>query len=324
MSKQHNSDTTKELQIIAENIRTWQLKKDINNTALCANYDIGSTKTFLALADGNTAGYNPDRWLPKYRTAWNLIQAKESSQLLEETLYDDIYPAMRLRAAFADAMRETGNDRLIIIEGNPGCGKSSSVDCLVKRYGSRIIKAEAAETWRDSINAMLSDLLRAVGIKEQPVSGAAKLDKLIEVLCVRRRGLVIDEAHHMGPRGLNIVKTIINRTPGEVIMMGLPVLLKRLERDAYQEARQLTLNRLCERIKLSGVDPDDAARILERTGGIPADIAQEVSGTIATLATDRGALKFVARVARHIANYGEPTETPDSIIKHATRIAAKR
>jgi hypothetical protein len=73
----------------------------------------------------------------------------------------------------------------------------------------------------------------------------------------------------MGPRSLNMVKTIINRTPGEVIMIGLPVLLKRLEMAAYQEARQLTLNRLCERITLSSADKDDTAILLERLGGSP-------------------------------------------------------
>jgi hypothetical protein len=69
----------------------------------------------------------------------------------------------------SDAMRETGNDRLIIVEGNPGDGKSSAVAALVGRYGSRIVLAEAAETWRDSINAMLADLLLAMRRSAAPI-----------------------------------------------------------------------------------------------------------------------------------------------------------
>jgi DNA transposition AAA+ family ATPase len=237
-------------------------------------------------------------------------------------VFDDIGPAIRLRAAFADAMREQGNDRLIIVEGNPGDGKTTAVAALVARYGSRIVQAEAAETWRDSINAMLADLLLSAGVAQPPVSAAARLDKLIEVLRARRVCLVIDEAHHMGPRGLNMVKTLINRTPGEIIMIGLPVLLKRLEMAAYQEARQLTLNRLCERITLASADKDDTALLLERLGGLPAAIAREACARVAAMAVGHGSLKFVARLCRRLRRDG--ATDADSTLKLAAKVAAGR
>ncbi len=313
--------TTDELCQLARSIRDWQLARGLTDTRLCADYDIGSTKTFRALADGNPGDYDADRWLPKYRAAWNLITAATEGPE-QMPVFEDIGPAIRLRAAFADAMRETGNDRLIIVEGNPGDGKTTAVAALVARYGSRILQAEAAETWRDSINAMLADLLLAAGINQPPLGAAARLDKLIEVLRTRRVCLVIDEAHHMGPRGLNMVKTLINRTPGEIIMIGLPVLLKRLEMAAYQEARQLTLNRLCERITLASADKDDTALLLERLGGVPADTAREASPRVAAMALGHGSLKFVARLCRRIRRDG--AADPDAIAKLAAKLAAGR
>jgi hypothetical protein len=321
MSAKHEPNTQTELCQIARQIRDWQLARQITDTRLCADYDIGSTKTFRALADGNPGEYDADRWLPKYRAAWNLIQtATEGPEQMP--VFEDVGPAIRLRAAFADAMRETGNDRLIILEGNPGDGKTTAVNSLVGRYGSRIVQVEAVETWRDSINAMLADILLACGVAQPPASCAARLDKLVETLKARRGCLAIDEAHHMGPRSLNMVKTIINRTPGEVIMIGLPVLLKRLEMAAYQEARQLTLNRLCERITLSSADKDDTAILLERLGGVPADVAREVSARVAAMAVGHGSLKFVARVCRRLRRDG--ATDADTIAKLAAKVAANR
>jgi hypothetical protein len=321
MSANHETTTTHELCQLARSIRDWQLARGLTDTRLCADYDIGSTKTFRALADGNPGEYDADRWLPKYRAAWNLLQAASEGPE-KMPVFDDIGPAIRLRAAFADAMREQGNDRLIIVEGNPGDGKTTAVAALVARYGSRIVQAEAAETWRDSINAMLADLLLSAGVAQPPVSAAARLDKLIEVLRARRVCLVIDEAHHMGPRGLNMVKTLINRTPGEIIMIGLPVLLKRLEMAAYQEARQLTLNRLCERITLASADKDDTALLLERLGGLPAAIAREACARVAAMAVGHGSLKFVARLCRRLRRDG--ATDADSTLKLAAKVAAGR
>jgi DNA transposition AAA+ family ATPase len=306
---------------IAKQIRDWQLSRQMTDVAITGEYDIGSAKTYRKLADGNAEGYDAARWLPKYQAAWNLINAAGSKQATNQ-VYDDVMPAVRLRAAFGDAMQETGNDRLIIVEGGPGAGKTSAVLALKERFGSRIIITEAAETWRESINAMLADMLKATGVKTLPVSAAAKLDTLIDKLCERRQCLVVDEAHHLGPRGLNTIKTIINKTPGEVIMMGLPVLLKRLEIAAYQEARQLTLNRLCERITLAKPDGEDVALLLSRIIGISLKEARAAAPAVAAMAATRGDLKFVSRVAKRCQR--DDILTADDINKMASRIAAGR
>ena len=314
------ADTDKtELVEIAGRIREWQTTREWSDAKLCAEFDIGSTKTFNALREGRFEGYDTDRWLPAYRAAWNLIQARagEGDELPK---YDDLTPVLRLRAALSEAMRERGNDRLIIVEGDPGAGKTIAAECMRDKFGARIVLTEATEAWKESINAMLADLSRAVGLTPA-VSAAEKLDKLLERLTAQRKCLVVDEGHHMGPRGLNLVKTLINRAPGEVVMMGLPVLLKRLELDAYQEARQLLHNRLCERIRLSHVEPADAEKLLIRLGAVTPAVAKAAAPQLAKMADGRGMLKFVCRVAKRLARDG--AEDAESIVKLAAKVAAR-
>ena len=79
----------------------------------------------------------------------------------------------------------------------------------------------------------------------------------------RRRCVMIEEAHHMGVRCLNQLKTLVNCTPGEFVLFAYPTLWGRLEKHAYHEARQLIGNRLAERIKLS-VQPADVKKFVTR------------------------------------------------------------
>jgi hypothetical protein len=119
---------------------------------------------------------------------------------------------------------------------------------------------------------------------------------------------VIDEAHHMGPKTLNMVKSIINQTPGEVVALAMETLWKKLEKGAYEEARQLTQNRLSERV-VFGHKPDAAdVRMLLRDR-LDADEAllKKVAGPLREQAAVHGHLNFVnlvCRRARRLAGDG--------------------
>ncbi len=54
----------------------------------------------------------------------------------------------------------------------------------------------------------------------------------------------------MGPRCLDTVKTLVNRTRGEFVLMAMATLWDRLGTRAYFEARQIGTNRLSERVVL--------------------------------------------------------------------------
>jgi len=91
---------------------------------------------------------------------------------------------------------------------------------------------------------------------------------------------------------------------------------------AYQEARQLTLNRLCERITLASADKDDTTILLERLGGLALAIAREAAPRVAAMAVGHGSLKFVARVCRRIHRDG--AADADAVTKLAAKVAAGR
>ena len=85
--------------------------------------------------------------------------------------------------------------------------------------------------------------------------------------------LAIDEAHDLGPRCLDTVKTLINQTPTRVVLFAWPTLWRRLERGAFEETRQLLGNRLAERIKIGALREADVRRLLERRAGVADDKA---------------------------------------------------
>lgn len=292
--------THNELLKIAQAIRERQRATGASDNAWVRKYPgLGSTKTYAKLIAGDTASLDPDRWIVDYRAVESLLDALEGGEQ-EEPLYDDLTPVVALRAALSGAMREESNRRLVLVVGEPGMGKTTAARMVAGRYGARVILAEADELWKESPAAMLGGLLRALGVREFPASGEARKVLLLERLRTTRTCLVIDEAHHLGPRTLNLVKTILNQTPGEIVFLCLPTLWRNLATQAYHEARQLTANRLYERIALDGVSKADAARFIERrVPGIDGAAAQ--AGELARQdSNNRGGLAWIAAVCGQV------------------------
>jgi DNA transposition AAA+ family ATPase len=253
-----------ELQQAARDIRAWQLSKDLSDVQMLKKFPgLGSTKTYTRLLAADVEDLDTERWLIELRQVQALIEALADASTDDEPLYDDLSTCARLRVSALEAMKERGNNRLIITLGPPGSGKTSAAIALAGKYGSRIVLAEADETWKSANNA-LGGLLRAVGVKDLPASAADRLARLIERLREGERCLIIDEAHHMGVPAFNLVKTLLNQTGCQVILLALPVLFRRLEMAAWEEVRQLTQNRLLERIRLDQVQPHDAEKFLAR------------------------------------------------------------
>jgi superfamily II DNA or RNA helicase len=116
--------------------------------------------------------------------------------------------------------------------------------------------------------------------------------------------IILDEAHHMGPRCMNVIKTLVNRTPGEFVLMGIPSLLAKMERNAYIEAKQLSTNRLSERVKFAF---NERAIQTYLTNIFPDATKEELtmaSKMIYPSATNNGCYAFVRDVARNIRASG--------------------
>lgn len=287
------------LRRIATDIRDWQQSRGTSDAEFCRKFaGLGSTKTYKRILDGDVAELDIERWVVEYQQVWALIELESASGAEDEPIYDDLWHITATRLAATDAMREPGNNRLVIIEGPSGSGKTSAGRCLAARFGRKVVLAEADETWKDSLNAMLGGLLRSLGVKEIPTSGEGRKTKLLDVLRDEPICLVIDEAHHLGPRTLNLVKTIINQSKCQIVFLCIETLFKKLECNAYEEAKQLTKNRLCERVRLNGPAVSDVEKFLNRRLKFEGDCAKSCAAVCADRSRQFGSWNFVNLVAR--------------------------
>lgn len=294
-----------ELQELAHKIRDWQTAKNLSDNALLRKLpQLGSTKTFSRILKSDLAELDLDRQLASYRAAWAFVESlADAIEHAEEERYDDLWPAVTLRRAVLEAMRETGLARVVFLLGPSGSGKSTARQLLVERYGSRLLQAEATVAWNDSPMAMLGAILEAMGKREKPSLQVDRLAKVVEMLGESRRCLIIEEGHHLGPRCLNLVKTLVNQTPGEFVIVAIDTLWRKLETAAYEEARQLTGNRLAERITLGrDLRENDVRKILERRlKWISPEVMRAAARIIMDKAVNYGRYAFVRDVVKRAA-----------------------
>lgn len=288
-----------QLQQIAAQIRDYQSGRGLSDNELCRRYaGLGSTKTYTLCLRGETAELDEERWTLEYQAVLNLIEIERQNFDDACPPYDDLKHMTLSRLAVTDAMQEKGNNRLVIIEGQPGTGKTTAGRYIAARFGRKVVWAEVDECWKDSLSAMTGGLLIALNQPDIPVGADARKRKLIDLLKQTPCCLVLDEAHHLGPRTLNLVKSLINQTECQFVWLAIPPLLRRLESNAYEEARQLTRNRLCERVKLSSPDQSDTEKFITRRLNLSADAAKPMAKTLCERAQNYGNWNFVDLVCR--------------------------
>lgn len=295
-----------ELQKLATRVRDYQTLRNLSFAQLQKRLPgIGSDRTYNRILKGELAELDVEQQLANYRAVVALIESMGTDEAEAEPLYDDLTPAIALRKALLEAMRETGNARIVILEGDTGMGKTSARKVLLERFGQRLLWVEATVVWHDSPMAMLGAILLALGVKNPPLNAAWRLNEVVGRLSGQRVAIIIEEAHHLGPKCLNLVKTLINQTPGEFLLLALPTLWRRLERDAYEEVRQLSGNRLAERIKLPGLREADVKKFLERRcPGLNGETARAVK-MLVHHAPRHGNMAFVRDVCRRAATLAD-------------------
>jgi len=286
-----------ELRDLARKIREYQMARNISDNALVKKFSsLGSTKTYKRILDGDLAELDLEKQLNNYRSVVALIEAVGDENIKREELYDDLTPVVHLRRCVFETMKESGVNRVVVLHADTGMGKSSAGQILVERFGSRILWVEANECWGDSPMAFLGAVLQAMGVRDLPHNVMLRLDRVMARLKETRVAMIVDESHHLGPRILNTIKTLVNQTPGEFVLLAMPTLWRRLEREAYEEVRQLTGNRLAERIKLEGLKDSDLRKFISRRcPGMNGELGQAVK-IVADRAPQRGNLAFVRDV----------------------------
>lgn len=288
-----------ELLALAQQIRAWQETRTqhSDNELLRRLPGLGSTKTFTRILKGDLEELDIDRWLSEYRAVWAVIESLSGREAVQEELYEDLSTVVQLRRAIVEILECRTIRRVVLLEGESGLGKTTSLVLLQGKYGQRILVVEAADAWDDNPNAFLGAVLDALGVREQAMSREGRLRQVVAKLNAHRTALAIDEAHHLGPHCLNTCKTLVNQTPGEILLLALPTLWRRLERTNYEEVKQLLGNRLAERIKVGDLRESDVRKILQRRARVE---DTRCAAAVLEAAKTRGNLSFVSAVCERL------------------------
>ena len=265
---------------------------------------LGSARTFADMVDGKYDGYN--------------LEAQEANLLAVATLIDDLGASAGPRRkcdtlatvrALQGAVLATLNApedeiaRVVLVRGASGAGKTTAAQIIAGRYGSQVVMLEADESMSNSPAAFLGAVLAALGKSAPGASASARMGATVAALANARRCVIIDEAHHLGIRNLNILKSLVNQTRCAFALLAIPKLWSNLEKDAYQEALQLTTNRLAECVTFAP-DAADIARLLAfARPDLFADesAARQAAQRVAEFAPGRGNMAFARDVARALA-----------------------
>jgi hypothetical protein len=294
------TDTASQLLHVARNIETFRADLGMQKAPLLRQYpELGSDKTYSKIVNGDLSQLDAESWLGKYQLIWSQIQMDE--QGADDGLIECLTAPVELCRSYLETRQEKGNARFILILGDTGMGKSSAVRVMQsKPYGTLMLVVEACDMWKGG-KGTAAPLLRAIaaalGLRDLPARRDALLNEVIVKLKGQRRCLVIEEAHHLCPQGLNTLKTLINLTPVIIIATAIPLLWDRVagSREAWAEVKQLVGNRLAERIQLT-LSADDIRAFLDRrqTGLSEADLVK-LSMKLRDEARGYGNMKFVDR-----------------------------
>ena len=306
-----------QLRALAGQVRDYQTERDWSDAKLCKEIaSVGSSKTYKRILDPKDEldELNLENQLRNFQSAIQIIAALRLKDRPAEPEYKDFTNIERAERAVLSAVQEDEDcvARLVIIEGHTATGKDAVRRHLLNKFPKNTVAVEANGLWGMSPTNSLLALYQALNIVRQTEAGApppkpprtpgALLAEIIAVLKERKLILIINEAHHLGIPGLNMVKTVLNATPTIVVLECIPVLLTRLLGNNYEEAVQLTGNRLCERVTLPHPASDEILLMLERRGVKFADVETRNSAAkaIQTDAPDYGNWRFVVQITRKL------------------------
>jgi type II secretory pathway predicted ATPase ExeA len=303
---------------LAQQIHAWQKAESLSDSEMLRRFrGLGSDKTYKRLIKGDTAELEAEGWLAKYSAVLRLIESMDEIRANEEDEILTLSGVNAVRRALLPVFKERDNNRLVFVQGDTGTGKSTIIKWLSYNYGDKLVTLECFKAWGDNPNAFLADVMLALGqtINSDCSSAAQKQRAIIADLRASRRCLLLDEAHHMGPRCLDVLKALINQTPGEFVAFAMPTLWNRLKQSAYEECRQLTGNRLAERVTLE-LRVKDIETILKQRLGLTGD-----AGTAAKLliepAARHGNLAFIRDVVVRVRKAAKDTEPSVELITQA-------
>lgn len=303
------TDSARQLREVAAAIETYRADLGMSVAALLRDYpELGTDKTYGKITKGDFSELKIDeRWLPAYIHVWQQIQNEDTVDA--SGLLTDLTGPVELCRAYLETRNEKGNARFILLLGDSGVGKTTAIQVMKsKPYGAMVFDIEASEVWKDKVGKgtavpMLRALGQKLGLKDLPSGRDKLLNTLVENLQGKRRCLVIEEAHHLCPQGVNALKTLINLTPSIIVATAMPILWDKLSgsRAAWAECKQLTGNRLAERMLLV-LQKEDVTKYLAANltdvPGVDEKWLDRASARLIEEAPFYGNMRFVERVTK--------------------------
>lgn len=266
---------------------------------------LGSQKTYSLIVAGDLETIGVAGRLPQYRAVLAAIRAN-GGDAGKEPLYEDLAGAQAVHLAVLRLMKHSGKDRLILVEGGSGSGKTSALDVLeaAGAGGSRVIRFNANETWK-SQREVMREFLAKLGKSDIPAVTGEMFRLLVETIKQQGRIIIaVDEAHHVSGQVLNLFKALLNDTELRLILAGMKTLFGKLRASASEEAKQLYHNRLFQRVSLAGPDSEGVRVFLARRLGSEGGWKAGTLNQIAQTAQHCGHWSFLRRIHDQLRNDG--------------------
>ncbi len=308
--------TIQKLRQLALEVQTYQTERGLSDAQLYRRVaSIGSTKTYKRILDheDDLDGLSVDNQIRNFETAIetiSILRARDNAPEVEYADFDNITASL---GAITRAMVEESIARFVVIQGENGTGKDAVRNAVSRKFTKFTCALEANELWKESAAIPLLDILRALDLRKRtddagepfkiPPYPQARLELIINQIGDTQTILLINEAHHIGPRGINLIKTLLNNCPRLVVVfLCIPSLINRLIKGSYEECIQLFGNRLCERVQLKQPGQPEVQLLLERRGITFEDraTANDISAKIAELSCQFGNWRYVSRLAREL------------------------
>lgn len=311
-----------ELRTLALDISGWADANDMTAAELHKQQSALGGKEILKAACAGKLADAAD-WLPAYQAVAADISPGEESEA--DPLFEDLSTTKAVRGQFTRLKMSRTLAKLVIVEGNTGMGKTSAGKIITKKMldlnpVASIHTIEASAAWGDRPNAMISAMLKALGMPDTSRSQAARMDKLVDAANERPVVFIIDEVHDVGVRCLRVLKSLLSMTSMKIVLLTHPRLFRDLERENWDDVGQLTGNRLVARVNLGSIQEADVEIILSRRlPGLNGD-TKKAASSLTKAATGNGNFAFVREVlvrAQRAASKAKSSHiTADDIDKH--------
>ncbi len=287
-----------ELRTLAQDIVEFADANDQTQAELVKEHGALGGKAILTAALAGRCD-DVEKWLVNYRAVAAVIAPGDEGEA--DPLYENLSTTKAVRGQFTRLKMSRTLAKLVIVEGNTGMGKTSAGKIITKKMldlnpVASIHTIEASAAWGDRPNAMISAMLKALGMPDTSRSQAARMDKLVDAANERPVVFIIDEIHDVGVRCLRVLKTLLSQTTMKIVLLTHPRLFRDLERENWDDVGQLTGNRLVARVNLGSIQDDDVEIILlNRLPGLNGDTAAAAKA-LARAAGGNGNFAFVREV----------------------------